>query len=457
MTFQQLLLIHPSLKEVYSKMELQTSIGRKMLLDTEFSTSRAWIEQQWKQTEQAEAFIDSLDSQAFHHFLCIMSNICDIGGSLSLIEQGQTVDDVALFEIKTFCINAKQAGKLFVSDLMPVPDLQAAIRLLDPEGLESPRFYIYSAYSEELANKRRQWENAKQSGDEKAVHDLYLQTLELEDAIRERICKELYVHIPALKQAIRNISQMDIAVSKAMLNRQLGLNKAEITEKPSLVYNGMFHPVLKHIMLSKGMRYQDIDCNIDSEVFLITGANMTGKTVILKTLAINQLLLQFGFFVGCRSGHVCLVENVLCSIGDGQDEHEGLSSFASEIMRLNEILSQTKQDKRYLVLVDELARTTNPIEGKKLVEGFIRVCSMQKSLAVVTTHYSMLQAPCRHMRVRGFRHENLNPPIDIRQISDHIDYSLVEDDSSQVPTEAINLCRLLGVDKQWIEMSEMQD
>jgi hypothetical protein len=57
------------------------------------------------------------------------------------------------------------------------------------------------------------------------------------------------------------------------------------------------------------------------------------------------------------------------------------------------------------------------------------------------------------MRVKGFKHQELTPPIKIEDISKHIDYSLIEDKTNQVPTEAINLCRLLGIDQEWIEES----
>ncbi len=429
-------------------------MGRTLLRDTEFSTSEAWIRQQWRQMDECKAFSDTLTAQSLHSFCCNLHSICDIGGSLRLIEREETLDDVALFEIKTFCLGVKKIRKVFSSELMPLPDLQEVVSILDPEGLEIAQFYIYSAYSEELASKRREWETAKADKDEEKAHELYLQTIEIEDTIRQRLCRQLFIFIPKLRSAIRSIAQIDLAFAKTLLAKELNLCKVEICQEPVLSYKSMFHPIIKPVIEQRGGVYQNIDLEMTDEVFLITGANMAGKTMILKTLALNQLLLQFGFPIGCAEARLCLVEGVLCSIGDGQNEEAGLSSFAWEIKTLDQIIKTMRQGGRYLVLIDELARTTNPSEGKKLLEGFIKVCSAQPSLAAVTTHYSSIEAPCRKMRVKGFIPEGLTPPVDINQISRHIDYSLEEDNSAEVPKEALNLCRLLAIDPEWIALSE---
>ncbi len=454
MKFQQAIAEYKALKTIYSLLNIQTSMGRKLLLETEFSLSEAWIKQQWQQIEECTEFLNTQNEQNLHRFFCLLNSICDINGTLRLIEQEGVADDVALFELKVFCINTKKLKKQFDSLLMPLPDLQEAIEILDPEGLEQPSFHVYSAYSEELLEARNRWEKARNENQEEESRILYLECLKIEDAIRERLCKKLFVQVPKLKQALRNIALIDLAFAKALLAKEQNLQKVEICNKKQISYKGIFHPVVKNLMSEKGKRYQDIDIEIGEKVFLITGANMAGKTMILKTLALNQLMLQYGFLVGCHSGEVCLVESVQCSIGDGQNEEEGLSSFAWEIKTLDNIIKTMRQGGKHLVLVDELARTTNPVEGRKLVEGFIKVSSTQESLTVVTTHYSNIQAPCKSMRVKGFIHHNLTPPIDIDRISEHIDYSLVETDNSEVPTEAMNLCRLLAIDNEWITLSE---
>ncbi len=351
-------------------------------------------------------------------------------------------------------INTKKLKKDFTSPLFPLPDLQEIIDILDPEKMQAMQFYIYSAYSEELSQARKLWQKAKEEANEQKAHSLYIKTLEIENQIRQTLSQKLYPYIPALSKSLSIIAQIDLTFAKAKLSTQHNLNKVQITDKKQIHYKKIFHPIVKQLLEEKNQPYQSIDIEIGEENYLITGANMAGKTLILKTLALNQQLLQYGFFVACQEGEVCLVEKVLTSIGDGQNENEGLSSFAYEVKNLHNIIQEIKTNATHLVLVDELARTTNPIEGKKLVEGFLKVCHQKGSLVIVTTHYSNIEAPAKRMRVKGFNHKDLQPPIKIEEISQHIDYSLVEDQSNQAPTEAINLCRLLAIDEDWINYCE---
>ena len=450
MTFQQAINQNPSLRTLYSQMEIQTPMARNLLLHTPFSQSQQWIEQQWQQITECQTYLTALNPQTTQRFFMHLSTIHDISGSIKALQQNQILDDISLFEIKAFCLNTKKLKKDFTSPLFPLPDLQEIIDILDPEKMQAMQFYIYSAYSEELSQARKQWQKAKEEANEQKAHSLYIKTLEIENQIRQTLSQKLYPYIPALSKSLSIIAQIDLTFAKAKLSTQHNLNKVQITDKKQIHYKKIFHPIVKQLLEEKNQPYQSIDIEIGEENYLITGANMAGKTLILKTLALNQQLLQYGFFVACQDAELCLVEKVLTSIGDGQNENEGLSSFAYEVKNLHNIIQEIKTNATHLVLVDELARTTNPIEGKKLVEGFLEVCNKRGSLVVVTTHYSDIEAPAKRMRVKGFNHKDLQPPIKIEEISQHIDYSLVEDQSNQAPTEAINLCRLLGIDQEWI-------
>ena len=450
MTFQQAINQNPSLRTLYSQMEIQTPMARNLLLHTPFSQSQQWIEQQWQQITECQTYLTTLNPQTTQRFFMHLSTIHDISGSIKSLQQNQILDDISLFEIKAFCLNTKKLKKDFTSPLFPLPDLQEIIDILDPEKMQAMQFYIYSAYSEELSQARKQWQKAKEEANEQKAHSLYIKTLEIENQIRQTLSQKLYPYIPALSKSLSIIAQIDLTFAKAKLSTQHNLNKVQITDKKQIHYKKIFHPIVKQLLEEKNQPYQSIDIEIGEENYLITGANMAGKTLILKTLALNQQLLQYGFFVACQEGEVCLVEKVLTSIGDGQNENEGLSSFAYEVKNLHNIIQEIKTNATHLVLVDELARTTNPIEGKKLVEGFLKVCNQRNSFVVVTTHYSDIEAPAKRMRVKGFKHQDVQAPLDINQINQHIDYSLVEDQSNQAPTEAINLCRLLGIDQEWI-------
>ena len=178
---------------------------------------------------------------------------------------------------------------------------------------------------------------------------------------------------------------------------------------------------------------------------------MAGKTVILKTLALCQYLLQFGFFVPAQSACIALVDRVLVSVGDDQSEQNGLSSFASEMVKINEMVEASIRKENVLILVDELARTTNPTEGRAIVNAVAEIFNENQTQSVITTHYSGLDSRCRKLRVKGLDKDFKSGEINKNNINDYMDYSLIEDDASTVPHEALRIAGILGINQQIIE------
>lgn len=452
MNFKQAISNFPLFKSIYEQLVIKTSMGRDFLFSLPFSNNKEYLERQYLLVEDCQNFISSLSSNDKMLLECVLYDIHNINGSLNLIEQKETLDDVGLFEVKAFCLACKKLKTMITplkSEEFVFNDLQEVISLLDPEGLEVNQFYVYPAYHKDLSEKRKLFESYKQAEDARA-NDVYEQILDIENIVRAELCQKLYPYTEKMREDIQRLALLDITIAKAELNFALNLVKPTIATDLQINYAKIFNPIIKQALNKRNKDFQAIDITINEEPILITGANMSGKTVVLKTLALSQLMIQFGFFAPCEKCSVPLFEDVLCSIGDNQDENEGLSSFASEILTLNSIIKKIKDKKHYLVLVDELARTTNPIEGIKLLQGFISTLALGSSLAVVTTHYSNIQVKCHRLRVKGFIGKNLLPPISITNLSDNIDYSLVEDNSNEAPTEAINLCKLLGIDDDWI-------
>ena len=177
---------------------------------------------------------------------------------------------------------------------------------------------------------------------------------------------------------------------------------------------------------------------------------MAGKSVLLKTVSLAQYLFQFGFFVPAAQAILAIVDEVISSIGDQQSETSGLSSFAVEILTIDRIIQAGRQGRRVLALVDELARTTNPEEGKILVGNYLRLAEKLHITTLVTTHYSGIQTNSRRLRVKGLQLKE-NQAITVGNIHDYMDYSLVETDADEVPMEAFNIARLFGVDAELLE------
>lgn len=118
---------------------------------------------------------------------------------------------------------------------------------------------------------------------------------------------------------------------------------------------------------------------------IITGPNTGGKTVAIKTVALNCLLAQCGLHVACREAEICMNNRILCDIGDGQNLSQNLSTFSAHITNVLNILR--KADEESLVILDELGSGTDPAEGMGIAVAILKELKRSKGLYLVTTHY----------------------------------------------------------------------
>lgn len=462
MTLKQAMEKHNGLNFVVNEINIYSSIGRKALLETKFSNNETLLLNNYLIIESCQNFIiEDINKKTLSKVRKILAYINDITGTIKQLEQNQTLDDISLFQIKQFSISCSKIKSYFFDlnkyfdinnqNQLTLPLLTNLIKILDPEDLLLSQFYIYNAYSKELTNKRKEWECAKKEKNDDKIHKLYVECQNIEDQIREDLSNKLRIYTHDLKESVRIIGQIDKNFALAEYFTDNNYSKPIFSKNKNISYTQLSYPPLVTKLKESQKPYQPINISLSQKPCLVTGANMAGKTILLKSLSLSQYLLQFGFFVPSQKAEVIVVEDILTSIGDHQNEEEGLSSYASEILLLNDIIKKVKQEKKYLVLVDELARTTNPTEGVALVDSFLKILSQHTSFSVTTTHYSGIKTLCYRLRVKGFIQNKKQKELSLQDIPNQIDYSLIEDKENKIPNEALNLAELLGVDKEFID------
>ena len=124
------------------------------------------------------------------------------------------------------------------------------------------------------------------------------------------------------------------------------------------------------------------------------------------------------------------------------------------MLRIDGIVKQIRKGRRLLVCIDEPARTTNPIEGQAIVNGLVDFLTRHAVPALVTTHYNGIVTAGKRLRVKGFVEEKIQGEVTPGNINRWIDYSLEEDQSDEVPREALRIAALLGVDKELLAEAE---
>ncbi len=185
----------------------------------------------------------------------------------------------------------------------------------------------------------------------------------------------------ALRSNIRMIEKLDFIFSKGKLSQHYEGVEPVITTDRELALKDARHPLMDRklcvpLQFRMGQGVNGI---------VITGPNTGGKTVALKTVALNCMLAQCGLHVACREAYVCMNSNYLCDIGDGQNLSENLSTFSAHITNVLDILKRVNPES--LVIMDELGSGTDPLEGMGIAVAILEELRKSGALFLVTTHY----------------------------------------------------------------------
>ena len=447
----------PGFQFVIDNMELMSSAGRRVMLDAEFVADGAALEGRWALLQKTiEAAANPDNARPMNDLRHCMMQLHDLHGTLTALASHQVLDEVELFEVKLLAhLGAKSAvaiASLGLSDDLPLPDLSDVASLLDPDATGVVHFYIYDSYDSRLPELRRELKALQEhGGDQQRIAELLTLQNDIQHQVCVRLSDALALRHAALSDTLETLAFTDFLLARADLARRWSLVRPRLASVTS--YTALFNPRLRERNAELGLRYQPVDIALPHGVTLVTGANMAGKTVLLKSVGTAQLMVQCGFFAPAEVADIEPVDAVMTSIGDEQNEMNGLSSFASEIIKISNIVQRCREC-RLLVLIDEPARTTNPVEGKALVQALVSLLGDSDSTSLVTTHYSQLGVQCRRLRVRGFVEDLCDLPLNPQNINRFIDYSLTADTSDEVPHEALRIATILGCDSALLDRAK---
>jgi len=443
-------------KFMIDDLKIMSPAGRKHLFNQRMMTSGAAIEKEIGLLSQMISFIEKKEfSGVFDEIGNNLSRFKDIHATVSNLSNGHILDDIDLFELKHFSMLSEEIASLFKSiqcAVVKIPELEQVVRILDPEDQKIPHFYIYSTYSHELGEVRRQLKGTGKSDPDRYV-ELREKELLLEERVRKELSERLFPFSEKLDLAFKALSVADVLIAKSRQALEMRLCRPGISDTKT-EYKSLFNPFIKSLLEKENKKFQSVDIALHQGPVLVTGANMGGKTVLLKTLYLAQHLFQFGFYVPAEKAAIMPVGEVLMSQGENQPELAGLSSFAFEMQNVDRIIQAVRSGKKVLALVDELARTTNPDEGKAIVNATLDILSENKVCSVITSHYSGIEAKCRKLRVRGLMADKMKGAVNFENLNDFMDYSLTETDSAGSSSDGIRIAEIMGIDGELIEKAK---
>ena len=215
---------------------------------------------------------------------------------------------------------------------------------------------------------------------------------EVERVLRELSARARREH-PALERNFAALARLDAAQAVAAWATDAKASLPDLIEDRALRIRGGRHPILveRHRKGESAVPIPlDLELSEETPMLLITGPNMGGKTVAMKTVGLLSLLAMTGLPVPAASGtRLPWFDRVICDIGDEQSILSDVSTFLSHLRRVSEAIG--KATRQSLVLLDELGSGTDPIEGAALGQAVLETLLSRGALCVATTHHGMLK------------------------------------------------------------------
>jgi len=204
-----------------------------------------------------------------------------------------------------------------------------------------------------------------------------------------RILQELSERVRPHAAEIANdawiIGHLDLIRAKVRFIQETGAVVPQVSEDQEIQLLHVRHPLVQNAVAN------DVHFGKDLTAIVITGPNTGGKTIMLKTLGLTQLMAQSSLpILADKGSRVGIFEEVFADIGDEQSIEQSLSTFSSHMTNIVDILGKVNQNS--LLLLDELGAGTDPQEGAALAMSILEDLRLRQVKTMATTHYPELKA-----------------------------------------------------------------
>lgn len=408
----------------------------------------------------------------------IFMQMKDVRGSIKF-GRDNTLSDIELFEIKILLMQLEKLKPVVerVSDELRLcgffmEPVSIAVDILDPDGRRIPTFSIYDEYSDtlkEIRKKKRDTELRMQS-DAALFEELKDKRLDItakeekeERRIREELSIKLRPYFDTVIKNIDSVARFDLLIEKHRVSKLYPSCLPQIT-KDTLILKDTINPYICDILESKRLKFTPVSIEMGLGTTVLTGANMGGKSVTLKTVALNTYLALCGFFVYAVSASIPAFDEIIMISEESQSVAKGLSSFGAQIVELKNLLNEI-ENKFVFAILDEFARGTNPKEGESLVRGLVALLNTKKTVSLLVTHFDhVAELSKSHYQVRGLQgvsEDRISSSLltksdddsKITAISQFMNYGIFKvDKDAKPPKEALMICRLLGLQNELLDI-----
>ena len=234
-------------------------------------------------------------------------------------------------------------------------------------------------------------ENIILGAEEKIINLEYKIFMDIREVVKRYIIK--------LQKVSKIISEVDMLQSFSVVSDNYKFVRPVITSEKVIKMIECRHPVVEQVMKDKYIP-NDIIMDKTTDILLITGPNMAGKSTYMRQCAITVIMAQMGCFVPCKSCIMPIFDKIFTRIGASDDLVSGESTFMVEMKEANYAISEATENS--LILFDELGRGTATYDGMSLAQAILEyIHDKIKAKTMFSTHYhelTSLERDLKHLK-----------------------------------------------------------
>jgi DNA mismatch repair protein MutS len=272
-------------------------------------------------------------------------------------------------------------------------------------------------------------------------------SVKLEYELFQRVREEVLGRLAAIQQTAAALAQLDVLGAFSETARLYNYCRPHIGDEGVLTVRDGRHPVLEQTLSEERFVPNDTRLNSETQIGLITGPNMAGKSTYIRQVALLGLLAHTGSWIPAAEARIDLLDRIFTRIGASDDLARGQSTFMVEMCETANILNNATP--RSLIILDEIGRGTSTFDGLSLAWSILE--HLHNSVGAKTlfaTHYHELtELAARLPRLRNFN-------VAVREWHDQIVFlrKIVEGGTDK--SYGIQVARLAGVPKGVLERAK---
>jgi DNA mismatch repair protein MutS len=248
---------------------------------------------------------------------------------------------------------------------------------------------------------------------ERDIMEATTKALAVEQAIFDRLVKDVTDNAPILHDIAEAIATLDVYTALAALAEDENYTQPTITEDICFDVKGGRHAVVEQALRQNNTgAFVSNECHLneDDKIWLLTGPNMAGKSTFLRQNALIAILAQIGSFVPADSATIGIIDKLFSRVGAADDLASGRSTFMVEMVETATILNQATE--RSFVILDEIGRGTATYDGLSIAWACLEhLNSINQCRTLFATHYHELTSleeslpalSCHSMQVKEWQ------------------------------------------------------